>query len=356
MSNNGSQHLAALTRDEATAPHVNLVPLEFPGDLYKYVGESVWRKINEAVESFEIEDLSRLNALIDTLEAKKKEISQIPFQTPERVKAIADLKAFRALHIEDIKKASLLFWSRVTSQKDRRKIVKRNTMTLPYGGTAFGLGEQQIKDAKKHGIDLLNFMEHRWGAWLGRHVFDDCRDSLKRPMQLLSVFENAGQKAEDEGRFLKWAVPVTNFPVCQHYVEGVTKRVYVQYGPNGDRSSTGYFTNTLQLHVCFVEEHVLSKGKQALGASPNCIHSLDAAHMMMTSAACDFPVTSIHDSYGCHYSDMPVLFKVVREQFLKLYESDPLTLLMEQIGGDISQVRIGTLDLRLILESEYAFA
>ena len=40
-SNNGSQHLSALTRDEITAPHVNLVPLELPADLYKYVGDHV---------------------------------------------------------------------------------------------------------------------------------------------------------------------------------------------------------------------------------------------------------------------------------------------------------------------------
>jgi DNA-directed RNA polymerase len=46
-SNNGSQHLAALTRDEVTAPHVNLVPLDLPGDLYKYVGDHVWERLVE---------------------------------------------------------------------------------------------------------------------------------------------------------------------------------------------------------------------------------------------------------------------------------------------------------------------
>ena len=38
---NGSQHLCALTRDETTAPYVNLVKQEYPGDLYSYVAKSV---------------------------------------------------------------------------------------------------------------------------------------------------------------------------------------------------------------------------------------------------------------------------------------------------------------------------
>lgn len=70
-------------------------------------------------------------------------------------------------------------------------------------------------------------MEHKWGAFLGREVYEDCRVSLKRPMQLLSVFEKAGKAAEERGEFLSWKVPVTNFPVVQHYTEGVVKKTWV---------------------------------------------------------------------------------------------------------------------------------
>ena len=117
-------------------------------------------------------------------------------------------------------------------------------MTLPYGGTAYGLGQQQIDDARKHGIDQLVAMEHKWGSYMGRQVYDDCRVSLKRPMQLLSVFEAAGKKKDDnikvyedlvkecekakpklplpkppaeKDMFLSWTVPITNFPVLQNY-------------------------------------------------------------------------------------------------------------------------------------------
>lgn len=199
-------------------------------------------------------------------------------------------------------------------------------------------------------------MEHKWGAFMGRETFADCKISLKKPMQLLSIFEAAGKKAEDEGRFLKWVLPITNFPVVQNYTEGTVKKVWVQYGPpNGTKLSTGYYENTLQIAICFIEEPVPSKRKQSQGASPNAIHSLDAAHLMLISHEANFPVTTIHDSFGCLLSDMPKLFKITRETFVELYKTDPLTSLMKDIGGDISELELGNLDISSVLESEYCF-
>jgi DNA-directed RNA polymerase len=230
-------------------------------------------------------------------------------------------------------------------------------MTIPYGGTAYGLGQQVIDDARKHNIDLLLYMEHRWGAYLGREVFNDCKTSLERPMQLLKVFEEAGKKAEKDNRFLSWTVPVTNFPVVQNYTEGTVKKIWVQYGPPaGERSSTGYYQNTLQLQICFIEDVKPSKGKQSQGASPNIIHSLDAAHLAMSVCKAPFPITTIHDSFGCLLADMPVLFKLLRETFVELYKTDPLSSIIADIGGDIGQVKFGNLDLTLILDSEYCFS
>jgi DNA-directed RNA polymerase len=200
-------------------------------------------------------------------------------------------------------------------------------------------------------------MEHKWGAFLGREIYEDCKTSLKRPMQLLSVFERAGREAEARGEFLHWNVPVTNFPVVQNYTEGKVKKIWIQYGPPiGERLNTGYFINTLQLFICHIEDPIPSKGKQASGASPNAIHSLDAAHLAITVDACDFPITTIHDSFGSLLADMPVLFRTIRETFVQLYEADPLTSMMADIRGDISNVQFGNLDIKLVLESEYCFA
>ena len=199
-------------------------------------------------------------------------------------------------------------------------------------------------------------MEHKWGAFLGREVYENCRKSLKRPMQLLSVFESAGKRAESAGEFLSWAVPITNFPVVQNYTEGKVKKIWVQYGPPvGERKVTGYYENTYQLHVCFIEDVVPSKGKQAQGASPNTIHSLDAGHLMITVHEAEYPITTIHDSYGALLADLPDLFKLVRKTFVKLHKADPLASIARDIKADLSEVQFGTLDLDLILDSQYSF-
>jgi DNA-directed RNA polymerase len=200
-------------------------------------------------------------------------------------------------------------------------------------------------------------MEHKWASFMGRAVYDDCKNSLKRPMRLLTIFENAGAKAEERGEFLKWNVPITNFPVVQNYTQGKVKKIYVQYGPPvGERISTGYYENTLQLSICFLEEPVYSKRKQAQGASPNAIHSLDAAHLMLTVYRAPFKVTTIHDSFGCLLADMPELYILIRETFIELYKSNPLQSIMKDIKGDIRSVEIGNLNIEEILDSEYAFA
>jgi DNA-directed RNA polymerase len=356
-SNNGSQHLSALTRDEITAPHVNLVPSDLPGDLYLYVAEHVWSDINKKVSELRPEEVKECEDVIHTLTALKTQINEAAMKSERRSELIEELRKFRKDNEKTISKAALVFWYHVSDKKHQRKVVKRNVMTLPYGGTPYGLGQQQIDDARKHGIDSLNTMEHKWGSFMGREVFEDCKESLSRPMRLLSIFEEAGKKAEAEGRFLSWNVPITNFPVVQHYTEGITKRVYVQYGPpTGIRLSTGYYENTLQLHICMLEDQKPSKYKQSQGASPNAIHSLDAAHLMIAVHNCSFPVTTVHDSFGCLLADMSDLFVIIRESFVELYKSDPLKSLMEQINGNISDVEIGSLDISLILDSEYAFA
>jgi DNA-directed RNA polymerase len=111
----------------------------------------------------------------------------------------------------------------------------------------------------------------------------------------------------------------------------------------------------LQIAISFIEDVTPSRGKQASGASPNAIHSLDAAHLALTVYRCEFSVTTIHDSFGCLLADMPALFSCIRSTFVELYAADPLTSLMRDIDGDLTHVQIGTLNIDLIRDSEYSF-
>jgi DNA-directed RNA polymerase len=217
-------------------------------------------------------------------------------------------------------------------------------MTIPYGAVSYGMSEQVIEDAKKHGIDSLLDLDRKWGAFMGRLIYASCKDSMNKPMKLLEIFSNAGIAAEKRGEFLSWTVPVTGFKVVQHYEEGTIKPVILSYGHKD-----------IKISLLHKEERVPAKRKQGQGAAPNIIHSMDAAHLMMIKVGCEFPVTTIHDSYGCLCADMDVLFRVAREKFVELYSSDPLVALMNDISGNWEGLEIGSLDINAVLESEYAF-
>lgn len=52
---------------------------------------------------------------------------------------------------------------------------------------------------------------------------------------------------------------------------------------------------------------------------------------------------------------MPELFVIIREQFVKLYEDNPLYALMNHIGGNVEGLEMGDLDIESVIDSEYAF-
>lgn len=129
MSNNGSQHLAALCKDETTAPLVNLTESALPGDLYSHVADHVWLKIAQDTEALEVEH-EVLEDIIEGVIALKARIAETEPKTAERAELIAEMAIFRDINRDLIKRAAPLYWNRITDSKERRKIVKRGTMTL----------------------------------------------------------------------------------------------------------------------------------------------------------------------------------------------------------------------------------
>ena len=131
MSNNGSQHLAALTRDEVTAPLVNLVPLDLPGDLYKYIAEHVWGRLARIVNDLSEFEISCCESYIDKLIALKRAITEAEPRSEERKELINRIKRLKDENCLFADMSSAVYWMRVKDLKERRKICKRNIMTLP---------------------------------------------------------------------------------------------------------------------------------------------------------------------------------------------------------------------------------
>ena len=104
--------------------------------------------------------------------------------------------------------------------------------------------------------------------------------------------------------------------------------------------------------------------------SPNVIHSLDAAHLLLTILHChesgvnDFFV--IHDSFGCSASDTDEMFVAVRETFIAIYkdwdffsefDKQARLRLADPSDPNLSPVPSQSdLDLNLVADSDYCFS
>jgi len=341
-----------MIKDEVIAQQTNLTSSNHNYDLYAYVADHVWEEIADQFEG--LEDTDSLEMHINEIVELKKQLQFTEKGTPERSRLLIALKEAKA-DKEVMTRCAIVFWNRITDIKQRRKIVKRNTMTISYGSTAYGMGRQQIDDAQKHGIELLRYMEHMWASYLGRLVFSVCTRIIDKPMQLLGLFSAAGSRIEDEHDFLRWNTPITNFPVIQHYTRGYAKKIYVNYGPDEECiSANGYSDSALQVTVRFKEEPERVPGKQKSGAAPNIVHSLDATHLVTVKCSAPFTITTVHDSFGCLPNKADDMFAIVRERFVDLYSEGTLYSICKQIDV-VMDIPYGEFNIDEVLDSPYSF-
>jgi len=346
-SNNGVQHLTALSLDHSIAPLVNLVPTKMPGDVYMYVADKTWEALDVLMEALDHPVKTEMPRLLE--EIKNIKLKRERAETKEdKNAAYEELDEWRKTNREYEKQIFIPFWSMYKDdRKLQRKSVKRPVMTLGYGVTRQGVRDQIFDDTK--GLsEELKFKDKSWSNPFADLLRDTMLAKLKGPADMLKLFQDLANRANDKGEFLSWNVPITNFPAVQEYLKTKEDRIRVRFcGANKGKG--------IQLTIQPKETGKLDKRKQATGAAPNIVHSFDAAHLTMIVNAPDFIVTTIHDSFGCHPGNMGDLFRITRETFVEFYTSDPLAQLLAQTDSlDIFPER-GNLDLTAVLDSDFAF-
>ena len=109
----------------------------------------------------------------------------------------------------------------------------------------------------------------------------------------------------------------------------------------------------------------VSPARQRAAFPPNFVHSLDASHMMYTAMACHeegLTFTSVHDSFWTHAADVDTMSRVLREQFVRLYEEPILEQFRESLVLRYSMVKFpevpakGKLDIKKVMDAPYFFS
>lgn len=235
-----------------------------------------------------------------------------------------------------------------------RKTVKRAVMTTPYGVTAPGIKSQLIADGFcdhfERGTDRYQAAEYL------KNVTVAALDAnIGAPRAAMQYFQEVAQSLAERDIPLSWTTPA-GFTVRQAYRKSDTKRIETLLG-----------SKLIKFQVEVPNETAgLDKRKQRSSAAPNVVHSYDAAHLCLTAAAMKEDgvrdMAFVHDSFGCHASNVDTLNHHIREQFVSMYSGPALERWRESVithagVSDIPDLpELGSLDVSCVRESEFFFS
>jgi len=315
---NGLQHFAAMLRDDVGGTAVNVTANERPQDIYQRIADMVLDRLSDAAVDNEYARLWLKSGVVD------------------------------------------------------RKLAKRPTMTFGYGSGKFGFKLQLVEYLKGHDEwkrlkNLFAFVDEE--GLTHSHVRQACTymseliwDSLE--VLVVAAFagrawmQTAARLVVKGGRCVEWTVPLTQFHVKQQYMHSERSRVETILAGRVFRPSV--YTPTTHPNAV----------KQANAVSPNFIHSLDAAALMLTvEMASNEGVEMfgmVHDSYATLAADAAILAACTRQAFVRLYSGDVLEDFADQLKQQITSKADlekfpatparGALDLTQVLVSDYFFS
>lgn len=229
-----------------------------------------------------------------------------------------------------------------------RSIVKRSVMTLPYGSTRFACAGFIADDYLKAG-KAQEFSKDSYNAaaqYLSHHVWAAIAEVVVKAKDAMDWLQACASKIIKAGaEEISWTTP-SGFPVIQRYKKTTSKRIRTSLCGNA--------------FLRIATEIDQADGvKHRNGIAPNFVHSLDAAHLQITTvkaANAGMSLAMIHDDYGTHAADCGKLSRIIRETFVEMYEdNEPLEDFAAKFDMPSPPTK-GNLQLRDVLKSTYFFS
>lgn len=222
-----------------------------------------------------------------------------------------------------------------------RKVTKRTVMTTPYGVT-----ENSARDYIRQELKGVELEQGELQAIVKAIYRYAVKTVFAGPCASMAFIQNAAHQCIKNGStHLRWVTP-SGFTVIQEYRKTELERIKTKL--LGQRIDTKMLKDW--------EQRSLDTSKAKTAASPNFVHSLDAALLHLVFAEWDRPFTVIHDCVLGRSSDMEDLGKAIRDKFVEIYSKPVLRDWSEQLGVDFDEsVMQNTLDINDVQESSYFF-
>ena len=313
----GLQHFSAILRDPVGAEAVNLKPSDKPQDIYGRVAQVVNQVLKDDSE----------HGTVDEWDEDKN-------RPKLGTKTMAQL------------------WLNFGVN---RKVTKRSVMTLAYGSKEYGFKDQILTDTIEPHMNEGVFTEanaHPMAAYMAKLIWNSVRKVVVKAVEGMEWLQKVTRLICKNENVVQWTTPM-GLLIHQPYLTTKTKIYRLRFAQTQKR-----------IYVPYTLGDVNSR-KQANSIAPNFIHSMDASHLQLTvCTAKDQGINHfamIHDSYGTTVADAGVLFKTVRECFVKMYtEHDVLKEFAEEVSHltekELPELpRKGSFDINEVLSSLYAF-
>ena len=231
-----------------------------------------------------------------------------------------------------------------------RRLVKEATMTTPYGVTDKGIHGQLVEQiTTRFGGRFADVSKAAF--YLGDMLKIAIDTVVVKAAEIRVWLRSVVRALARQDRGVSWVTPA-GFPV-KHEARRLPER-------------------RVETVLC---SHVIYEGKgpkpmdvvqQENGIVPHLVHSLDAAHMMLTLCAlkqrglADFAM--VHDSYAVHACDVDAMNAVLRDTFVEVHDRFTLAGFLADVRRAAPGVELpeppalGALDLATVRSSEYFFS
>lgn len=330
----GIQHYSAILRDSIGGKAVNLTPSDKPNDIYSDVAKVALLKMHE--------DAAELYGGL-----------------------VADKEAEHRAKIAE-------GWIMVGID---RKITKSPVMTLPYGSTQIRCLDtisDHLQDMQKK-EDALARAQNRPAARVHPFALNRKEDGVPRfeaEKYASSVIWNSiGDVVVAAREGMKFIQTVArDLAIAGKHLEAVSPTGFIMEMRELDYTSRRVKTQLLGETFMSLKEELLTYNvrKMKSGSAPNFIHMCDASHLIkVVNAAKDQGINSIaviHDSFGTHACDTPVLRKALVDTFVDMYtENDVLEDFIEHNEAlhcmeiNVPLPSKGDLDIEEVRKSKYCF-
>ena len=296
-TNNGWQHLGAISKDLRTGTLVGLVPSDVPKDFY----------VQTAKKLIEI--------------TKDGERSEILKQMPMK--------------------------------KIRKGISKRGSMTRAYSAGAQKIADNMINDLRKEGYDVEYSITDKHCKGFSHDLVKAIAAVCPGPLETMKYLQKIAQSILEVGNTeISWVTPSGFLVTYEKFYERKEKVV---------GSILGVGKKDRVNHVGLVVSNKPDPRGFACGISPNYIHSLDASHMARVISEWHGSFGAVHDSFSAHACDVDDLCLLTKRIFVDMYDyPNYFNKIEESIINDVElmveQPTLGSLNVQEVMNSDFFFS